>query len=173
MWQVKLWKIYRILGDLISENPINLRTVCESLPNNAPYASYDYVIVIVTSKLYFPVDTRIVSGIPSKANMEQVEEERRQKEERNFQELLETIALDSAYFNSRDLQNKGKDVHPSAKQRKQVQDESAKIKFAVAAKRKQGNVVDDGMEFEEIDLKAKPRVFVMISAVNKYEPGEN
>lgn len=104
--------------------------------------------------------------------MDQVEEERRQKEERNFLELLETIALDEAYFNSRDLQNKGKDVHPSAKQRKQVQDESSKIRFIAVGKRKQGTgSLDDTLELEEIDLKAKPRVFVMISPVNKYEPG--
>ncbi len=103
--------------------------------------------------------------------MEQLEEERRQKEERDLLELLDTIALDEAYFNSKDLQNKGKDVHPTAKQRKTVQDESSKIKFVTGTRRKAGAAIDESLDSEEIDLKAKPRVFICIGAVNKYEPG--
>lgn len=103
--------------------------------------------------------------------MEFVEEERRQKEERNLQDFLDTIALDEAYFASKDLQSKGKDVHPTAKQRKIVQEEAAKIRFVANAKRRPGVAFDEGLDAEEIDLKARPRVFIANGLVNRYEPG--
>lgn len=103
--------------------------------------------------------------------MEFVEEEKRQKEERDLQDFLETIALDDAYFASKDLQSKGRDVHPTAKQRKVVQEEAAKIRFVANAKRRPGLTYDESLDAEEIDLKARPRVFISNGLVNRYEPG--
>lgn len=104
--------------------------------------------------------------------MEQVEEERRLKEEKDHQDLLETILLDDDYFLSRDLQNKGKDVHPMAKQRKRVQEEIAKIRFASsAARRKSGVPVSDDMD-DEVDLSSKPRILVASGPITRYEPGD-
>jgi hypothetical protein len=107
--------------------------------------------------------------------MDQVEEERRIKEEADLKDMMDTIVLDDAYFNSHDLLNKGKDVHPSAKQRRDVLAEIARLKFVSQsqAKRRSGVPPPEQLnEIEEIiDLGGGPRIFVGSGPINKFEPG--
>ena len=100
----------------------------------------------------------------------QLEEEKRWKEETELRELQETLMLDEQYFSSRDLSSKGRDVHPSSKQRKIVQTIASTLKFVSSSKKRQ-EIEQDDDSFCEIDLNAKPRVFVVSGPINKKEPG--
>jgi hypothetical protein len=109
----------------------------------------------------------------------QAEEEKRFKEEAELRELNDTLVHDDTYFSSRDLAFKGKDVLPMGKHRKQIQQVSATLKFNIQSKRRSSlsmDLVSSGHydledDVPEIDLSAKPRVFVCSGPVNKREPG--
>jgi hypothetical protein len=109
----------------------------------------------------------------------QAEEEKRFKEEAELRELNETLMLDDTYFSSRDLAFKGKDVLPMGKHRKQIQQIATTLRFNVQVRRRGSMSLDLGSsnnteaddELQEIDLNAKPRVFVCSGPVNKKEPG--
>eukprot|EP01038_Epipyxis_sp_PR26KG_P004781 gene4781-6706_t len=114
--------------------------------------------------------------------MEQAEEDRRLKEEAELRELLEAVGLDDYYFSSRDLVHKGKDVHPSGKQRKVVQEISQTLKVStsnVNSKTKPSMLgsfseeIDDFSDMKDtkdFDLNNKPRIFIASGFVNKHEP---
>lgn len=113
--------------------------------------------------------------------MELVEEERRLKEEADLRELVETVVIDDQQlFSHRDFNGKGRDVHPSAKQRKVVQTIAATLKFqpAVLKKRSSTNAIDINQQESlldadeaDLDITAKARLFVSSGFVNKHEPG--
>ena len=58
--------------------------------------------------------------------MEQAEEEMRRREEENQKDLEDTIGLDD-FIPRRDLSNRGRDVRPSGKQLKAVQEAASTI----------------------------------------------
>jgi hypothetical protein len=113
----------------------------------------------------------------------QAEEERRFKQEAELRELNDTLMLDDRYFSSRDLAFKGKDVLPMGKHRKQIQQMALTLRFnSVSNRRKNsmsmeniyggmGGNVDVEEEMPEIDLNAKPRVFIGSGPISKKEPG--
>lgn len=110
--------------------------------------------------------------------MTQLEEERRLKAENELKELHETLVLDEEYFAVRDLLGKGRDVHPSGKQRKMVQTVAATIKFPSNSKRKSNGFPglgddqegEDSLAITEIDLTMKPRTYITSGSINKHEP---
>jgi hypothetical protein len=107
--------------------------------------------------------------------MSQFEADRKRKEELEVMELADTIVLDDYYLSSRDLVGKGREVHPSGKQRHIVQKLSEGFKFSQANRRKStgsdsfNDVEDDNAAY--FDLNAKPRIFISSGAINKLEPG--
>jgi hypothetical protein len=112
----------------------------------------------------------------------QAEEERRFKQESELRELNDTLMLDDTYFSSRDLAFKGKDVLPMGKHRKQIQQLALTLRFNTVSNRRKnsmsmeniyggGSHVDMEDETPEIDLNAKPRVFIGSGPINKKEPG--
>lgn len=104
--------------------------------------------------------------------MSQAEEERRLKEEAEFKELYETVCLSEAYFTSRDLTKKGRDVHPTGKQGKDVQVMSKTIKFGNPTQSRFASA-EDAIENEnmaDFSLTAKPRIFITSGPVSKREP---
>lgn len=98
--------------------------------------------------------------------MSQAEEERRLKEEAEFKELSDTVFLNEAYFNSRDLTKKGREVHPAGKQAKEIKDISKTIKFTNQV---QVDNYDDNVA--DFSLTAKPRIFIANGFINRREPG--
>lgn len=111
----------------------------------------------------------------------QAEEERRFKEEAELRELNETLMLDDTYFSSRDLTFKGKDVLPMGKHRKTVATIAATLRFNSSQQKRRNSMsldiygsnhleLDD--DLPDLDLTAKPRVFVASGPVNKKEPGD-
>jgi hypothetical protein len=109
--------------------------------------------------------------------MSQFEADRKRKEEMEVVELAETIVLDDYYLSSRDLVGKGKEVHPTGKQRHIVQKLSEGFKFNQSTRRKSTGTVNDAAKDEDdqsaayFDLNAKPRIFISSGAINKLEPG--
>jgi hypothetical protein len=107
--------------------------------------------------------------------MSQFEEDLKRKEEQERKELLETIVIDDYYLSSRNLIGKGKDVHPSGKDRWEVQQIAETLKFSQSSRRK--STGSDGVkDLEEdgptyFDLNAKPRIIVDSGAIAKLEPG--
>ena len=107
--------------------------------------------------------------------MSQFEADRKRKEELEVLELSETIVLDDYYLSSRDLVGKGREVHPSGKQRHIVQKLSEGFKFSQVNRRKStgsdsfNDAEDDSAAY--FDLNAKPRIFISSGAINKLEPG--
>ena len=110
--------------------------------------------------------------------MSQFEEDRKRREEMEIRELAETIVLDDYYLSSRDLVGKGREVHPSGKQRHIVQKMSESFKFSQLNRRKSTGTFGESRDVEEdqvpayFDLNAKPRIFISSGAINKLEPGE-
>ena len=112
--------------------------------------------------------------------MSQFEEDRKQKEELEKKELADTVVLDDYYLSSRDLVGKGKDVHPTGKQRWTVQTIAQNLKFNQINRRKSTGTfgLETIKEVEEdgsaayFDLNAKPRIFISSGAISKLEPGE-
>lgn len=110
----------------------------------------------------------------------QAEEEKRFKEEAELRELNETLMLDDTYFSSRDLAFKGKEVLPMGKHRKTVQTIAATLRFPSPAQRRKSisidlyhqNTPEIDDDLPDVDLNAKPRVFVSSGPVNKKEPGK-
>ncbi len=107
--------------------------------------------------------------------MSQAEEERRLKEEAEYKELYETVFLNEGYFTSRDLSKKGRDVHPTGKQAKDVQLLSKTIKFvnppqsrSFISSDSQQESLDENMA--DFSLTAKPRIFITSGFINKREP---
>lgn len=111
--------------------------------------------------------------------MSQFEADRKLKEELEVMELADTIVLDDYYLSSRDLVGKGKEVHPTGKQRLFVQNIAASMKFSQVNRRKSTGTfgLETIKESEEdssaayFDLNAKPRILVSSGAINKLEPG--
>lgn len=107
--------------------------------------------------------------------MSQAEEERRLKEEAEYKELYETVFLNECYFSSRDLSKKGRDVHPTGKQGKDVQILAKTIKFVnppqsrsfISSDQQQDGVDDNIGDFS---LTAKPRIFITSGSISKREP---
>ena len=110
--------------------------------------------------------------------MSAAEEERRQKEHADFKDLCETISLDNFYFTSRDLLGKGKDVHPTGKQRKIVQTIAQSLKFPTVKKSSAMGPLglitissveeDSGVAFNLMD---KQRIFINSGPISRAEPG--
>lgn len=108
--------------------------------------------------------------------MSQFEADRKLKEEMERMDLADTIVLDDYYLSSRDLVGKGREVHPSGKQRHIVQKISEGFKFSQSSRRKStGTIgaeeVDEDQSAAYFDLNAKPRIFISSGAINKLEPG--
>ncbi len=109
--------------------------------------------------------------------MSQMEEEQRLKEEAELSDFEETIALDEIYFNSRNLSGRGRDVHPSSKQRKFAQDAIGELKFNSSGSRRKSmseSVYDEGEDHSiiELNLTNKPRIFIHKGPINRHEPGK-
>ncbi len=114
--------------------------------------------------------------------MSQIEEEKRLKELAELEELLSTVVLDDYYLTSRDLSGKGRDVHPSGKQRRQVNTISTTLKINTQQNNKksfissfsdesQSDFYDDA-SLTDFDLNLKPRVFISSGPITRYEPGK-
>ena len=112
--------------------------------------------------------------------MSQLEEEQRLKEEAELSDFEDTIALDETYFSGRNLAGRGRDVHPSAKQRKYAQEAITELKFnnsnSVGSRRKSisaESVFDDGEDHSiiELNLTNKPRIFIHKGLISRHEPG--
>lgn len=109
--------------------------------------------------------------------MSQFEADRKLKEDMEILELADTVVLDDYVLSSRDLVGKGREVHPTGRQRLDVQNISEKLKFAQPANRRKstgtyGNEKDgddDGAAY--FDLNAKPRILIAHGPINKLEPG--
>lgn len=110
--------------------------------------------------------------------MSQMEEEQRLKEEAELSDFEETIALDETYFTNRNLSGRGRDVHPSGKQRKFAQDAIAELKFNSSGSRRKSisneSVYDEGEDHSiiELNLTNKPRIFIHKGLINRHEPGK-
>lgn len=110
-----------------------------------------------------------------------VDEERKLAE---LKDLHESILLDEAYFNNRNLTGKGRNVLPTAKQRRDVQHQASLLRFSTLSslrRRSTGSVGGTGSEdvslldaedhmMSELDLTAKPRTFVTMGPVVQYDP---
>lgn len=108
--------------------------------------------------------------------MSQMEADKKRREDAERMDLAETIVLDDYYLSSRDLVGKGKDVHPSGKQRHTVQVKSEELKFSQSSRRKSTGTMGEGADDEDqtaayFDLNAKPRTFISSGSINKVEPG--
>lgn len=110
--------------------------------------------------------------------MSQFEEDRKRKEELEVRELAETIVLDDYYLSSRDLVGKGREVHPTGKQRHIVQKLSEGFRFSQTSRRKSTGTLNESVQDDDdqtvayFDLNAKPRIFITSGAINKLEPGK-
>jgi len=110
--------------------------------------------------------------------MSQLEEEQRLKEEAELSDFEDTIALDESYFSNRNLSGRGRDVHPSAKQRKFAQDAIMELKFNNSngnnRRKSMSNetVYDEGEDHTiiELNLTNKPRIFIFKGLINRHEP---
>jgi len=111
-----------------------------------------------------------------------LEEERRLKEETELREYSETVVIDeSSFFANRDLTGKGKDVHPSGKQRKIVNTIAETLiirkppKWRVSSADLSGGF-DDSQDYydensvKDFDLTLKPRIFITSGPISKREP---
>ncbi|KAJ1429865.1 hypothetical protein B484DRAFT_56326 [Ochromonadaceae sp. CCMP2298] len=102
--------------------------------------------------------------------MGQFEEDQRRKEEAELKELRETIVLDDATKN-RDMFNKGRNVHPSGKQRKVVQLVAATLRFAQNRRKSTGTFgLESIEEVAFVDLAAQPRIFLHSGSILRLEP---
>lgn len=110
--------------------------------------------------------------------MEAYERERLLKEQEERKELEQTIGLMDFISDIKELANRGKDVHPGAKNRKDLQNvaKSLKMSAATAARKKStSNSVDNIYEQDDeytsdyIDLLSKPRTLLYEGVVSKRE----
>lgn len=105
--------------------------------------------------------------------MEQAEEDRKRKELFEWRDMEDAVGIGmDLYFSSRDLSNKGKDVLPSGKQTKTVQQIAATLRVpdqSTSSRRKEteGDAFDSVRDF---DLLSQPRIMVYMGNVNKKEP---
>eukprot|EP01032_Pedospumella_encystans_P013468 gene13468-15505_t len=107
--------------------------------------------------------------------MSQFEADRKLKEEQEIMELADTVVLDDYYLSSRDLVGKGREVHPTGRQRLDVQNVSEKLRFAQPANRRKStgtfsNDKEDDDSAAYFDLNAKPRILITHGPINKLEP---
>lgn len=113
--------------------------------------------------------------------MAAVEEEKRLRE---LQDLHDAIVLDDAYFTKRNLSGRGRNIVPSGKQKRDLQAVSMNIRFGPALSRRRstgsiGNHEDEWGEEDsnkftgELDLTAKPRVFLYSGMLTQYDPGKS
>jgi ankyrin repeat protein len=105
-----------------------------------------------------------------------VEEERRLKEEVELREFKDTIILDEeTYFSSRDFISKGRVVHPSGKQNKEVQIIGQSLRIVSHSKKMSSSLDESQMEYydensiKDFDLSSRPRIFVCGGFINKRE----
>lgn len=108
--------------------------------------------------------------------MSQFEADRKLKEEQEIMELADTVVLDDYYLSSRDLVGKGREVHPTGRQRLDVQNVSEKLRFAQPPNRRKStgtfsNDKEDDDSAAYFDLNAKPRILITHGPINKLEPG--
>lgn len=96
--------------------------------------------------------------------MSEFEENRKKKYEFERKELLDTIMLNDLIL-ARDFNGKGKEVHPTGKQRKIVQTIAQTVNFNMTTSK------DDNENVIYFDLNAKPRTFISSGMINKLEPG--
>ena len=109
--------------------------------------------------------------------MEAYERDRLLKEEEERKELEQTIGLMDFISDMKELANRGKDVHPGAKNRKDLQNVAKSLKMSVAnAARKKSTSNDMNNIYEQdeytsdyIDLLSKPRTLLYEGVVNKRE----
>lgn len=111
--------------------------------------------------------------------MSQLEEEMRLKEAAQLKELFETVVLDDFYFTGKDLSCKGRDIHPSGKQKKQVQQISQSIRVSNQLKKStfgaafsdeyQNDLFEDSSNMTDFNLNAKPRIFICSGFINRFE----
>ncbi|RYG63102.1 hypothetical protein EON64_16610 [archaeon] len=108
-----------------------------------------------------------------------VEEEKRLRE---LQDLHDAIVLDDAYFTKRNLSGRGRNIVPSGKHKRDLQAVSMNIRFgpALSRRRSTGSIgnreedwgVEDSSKLSgELDLTAKPRVFLYSGMLTQYDPG--
>ena len=110
--------------------------------------------------------------------MSQFEADQKRKEEQEIMELADTIVLDDYYLSSRDLVGKGREVHPTGRQRLDVQNMSEKLKFSQPFNRRKSTGTfgsekdgDEDSSAAYFDLNAKPRILICHGPINKLEPG--
>lgn len=111
--------------------------------------------------------------------MEMAEREQALKESEQRRELEATIGLIDFIGDIKELSNRGKDVHPGAKNRKDLQNvaKCLRVSSSAATRRKTTSSDADGSIYNEdeypsdsIDLLSRPRTFLHEGVVSKREP---
>lgn len=97
-----------------------------------------------------------------------------------LQDLHESIVLDDAYFSSRNLSGKGRNVVPTAKQRRDVQVQAALLRFSSLASSRRKSAGSSAEELSmldsedrmlaEMDLTLKPRTYINSGSLILHDP---
>ncbi len=102
--------------------------------------------------------------------MEQAEEEMRRREEENQKDLEDTIGLDD-FISRRDLSNRGRDVRPSGKQLKAVQEAASTIVKSSNNRRKTMGDLSGLSDDDDFEILGKSRILLCEGSANKREGG--
>ena len=106
--------------------------------------------------------------------MSQVEEDSRLREEQLLKDLKEAMMIDEvSFFKTRDLNNKGKDVLPSGKHKKEVSSLAEVIKTSKRKSSTSDTLPDYNDEnlIRDFDLNSSPRILIYSGLINKKERG--